>query len=95
MGTITHSEIKEKMMRHHDPSKILMDRHLTILRVKTDVSDNDTVFFKLDGYPPRGYGVFMQYRQTLILLTMRGVPYEEIYDIEEIIDDSPAPVGSE
>jgi len=87
MKTITHAEIQEKMVRHHDPSDPVDGQRYMFARFtdRTHVDDNDVMFIFLDGSPPRGFGIFMRQRKLLILYTTRGRPYEEI-EVDDILE---------
>jgi len=79
-------KIKEKLVHHHDVDIIVGDRHLTWMHV------DNVVFFKLDGHPPLGYGIFIKERKLLILYTTRGRPFEEIeIDLEDCPGEAACP----
>ncbi len=84
MDTISHDEIKEKLVRHHNPDELPEDHLMKVVRVHNYPSDEDTVFFALKGTPPRGYGIFIHGHKRLILYTTRGMPFEQIM-VDEVV----------
>lgn len=84
MKIISHAEIKEKLMRHHDPDEPLARQQMSVVHSGSDTSGEDVIFFALSGCPPEGYGLFVQGRKLLILYTTRGRPFEEI-EVDEVV----------
>jgi hypothetical protein len=78
MDTISHDEIKEKLVRHHNPDESPEDQRMTMAHSIADTSGEDVIFFALSGCPPEGYGIFIQGHKRLILYTTRGMPFEQI-----------------
>jgi hypothetical protein len=76
--TISHTEIKEKLVRHHNPGESPRGQSMSVVHAHSDSIGEDTILFLLEGIPPKGYGIFMQGRKLLLLYTTRGRPFEEI-----------------
>ena len=86
MDTISIAEIKEKLVRHHNPDELPENRELMVVRIDIDTGDGDVIFFVLPGLPPDGYGIFMQGRNLLMLYTTRGRPFEQI-SVDEVVNN--------
>lgn len=84
MKTITHDEIKEKLVRHYDPTGSAENPRMEVMHIDIDTSGQDVVFFALSGCPPEGYGIFIQGHKSLILYNTRGVPFEGI-EVDEVV----------
>ena len=84
METISYHEIKEKLSRHHNPGELPEDQELCVMRSDADTSGEDVVFFALAGCPPKGYGIFIRERKSLILYTTYCRPFEEI-KVDEVV----------
>ena len=79
MDTISYDEIKEKLVRHHNPDESPEDQQISVIHSATaDTSGEDVIFFALSGCPPEGYGIFIQGHKRLMLYTTRGMPFEQI-----------------
>ena len=84
MKTISYDEIKEKLMRHHDPDEPPARQQLSVVHSDADTSGEDVIFFVLSGCPPEGYGLFVQGYKRLMLYTTRGTLFEEIR-VDEVV----------
>lgn len=85
MKTISHAEIKEKLVRQHDSAESPEDQRMVAVHISIDTSGEDVIFFALSGCPPVGYGIFIQGHKSLILYNTRGIPFEEI-EIDEVVN---------
>ncbi len=82
--TISIDEIKEKLVRHHDPDEMPENRELIVLHAGVEPDGGDVIFFVLPGLPPDGYGIFVKGRKLLVLYTTRCKAFEEI-GVEEVV----------
>jgi len=84
--TISIDEIKEKLVRHHNPDESPENQQMFALHTGADTSGEQAKFFVVIGSPPRGYGLFIQGHKLLILYTTRGRPFEEIR-VDEVVSE--------
>jgi len=84
MDTISYDEIKEKLVRHHNPDDLPENRELMVLRAGVEPDGGDVIFFVLPGSPPDGYGLFIRARKLLVLYTTRCKAFEEIR-VDEVV----------
>ncbi len=84
MKTISYDEIKEKLVRHHNPDESPGDQQMYALHTGADTGGESVRFFAVIGSPPKGYGLFIQGRNLLMLYTTRGRPFEQIR-VDEVV----------
>ena len=84
MKTISYGEIKEKLVRHHNPDELPENRGLMVTHAGVEPDAGDVIFFMLPGSPPDGYGIFVKGRKLLVLYTTRCRPFEEI-EVDEVV----------
>ena len=86
MKTISHAEIKEKLVHNHDPTGSVENQRMSAVHIAIDTSGEDVIFFALSGCPPEGYGIFIHGRKSLILYNTRGVPFVGI-EVDEVVSE--------
>jgi len=78
-------DIQEKLQKHYDSRKDVPQRNLHIHKSYDSYETVGSVFFSLDGSPPKGYGIYVPELWLLSLYNVHGRRWRRIYNCE--VDD--------
>ena len=85
MEKIGVKDIQEKLQKHYDSRKDVPQRNLHIHKSYDSYEKVGSVFFSLEGSPPKGYGIYVFELRCLSLYDRHGRRWRKIFDCE--VDD--------
>ncbi len=74
-------DIREKLQKHYDDRKGVLQRHLRIHKTPEPSKLDRSVFFSLHGSPPKGYGIYICEARSLNLYDHSGRRWQILSDI--------------
>jgi len=92
-------DIQEKLQKHYDNRRDVPQRNLHIHKNYDSYETVGSIFFSLDGSPPKGYGIYIPENRQLNLYDGHGRRWQilgntDILDLDKFKDDDVLVAGT-
>jgi len=82
MKNITNKEIKEILLKKYVNEK---DRKLIQTKIKNSYQRVGTIFYSLNGSPPKGYALYIKELRTIIFYDCSGKKFKKITEMKIVV----------
>ena len=82
MKNITNKEIKEILLKKYVNEQ---DRELIQTKIKNSYGKVGTIFYSLNGSPPKGYALYIKEMRTIIFYDCFGKKFKKITSMEIVV----------